>query len=140
MRNQNQMLDSFMPLHEKEWEARLFIDEAIKSKTEYTLEAIARALSGTNNINFSYSEKDKPFEHMEHIKGDDEKWITKTNKFKIEARMREFIFRGNTKTDIWLKIIDFWAGNVTVFPCGGASFPNEKFTTVNNEDVKVDTK
>jgi hypothetical protein len=65
MRSEKQMLDSFMPLHEKEWEARLFIDEAIKNKTEYTLEAIARALSGKSNIKFVYAEKDKKSIAME---------------------------------------------------------------------------
>ena len=45
--------------------------------------------------------------------------------FGIEARMMEFIFYGNTKIEVWLNIIDFWAGKVTMFPCGGARFPNE---------------
>lgn len=136
MRNEKEMLDSFIPLHEKEWEARVFIDEAIKNKTDYTLETIARALSGKSNIKFAYAKKDKPFEHTQHIEGDDKKWITKTNKYGIQARMREFIFYGNTKTDLWLKIIDFWTGNITVFPCGGASFPNQKFTCVHEDDFK----
>lgn len=136
MRNQKEMSDSFIPLQEKEWEARVFIDEAIKNKTDYTLETIARALSGKCNINFTYAEKDKPFEYTEHIEGDDKKWITKTSKYGIQARMRQFIFYGNTKTDLWLKIIDFWAGKTTVFPCGGASFPNEKFTCVYEDDLK----
>lgn len=136
MRNEKEMLDSFIPLHEKEWEARLFIDEAIKNKTDYTLETIARALSGKSNIKFAYAKKDKPFEHTEHIEGDDKKWITKTSKYGIQAKMRPFVFYGNTKTDLWLKIIDFWAGKTTVFSCGGASFPNQKFTCVHEDDLK----
>lgn len=122
MRNTKQMLNSFMPKHEKEWEAKLIIDEAIKSNAEYKLEAIARALSGKNEVKFSYTNKDKPFEQTEHICGNDEKWIEKTSKYLIEARMREFVFYGNSEIDIWLKVIDFWAGKVTIFPCGGANF------------------
>lgn len=134
MRNEKTMLNTFMPINEKEWEARLFIDEAIKNKAEYTLEAVARALSGKSKIKFAYAEKEKPFEHRDHISGDEGKWITKTEKFAIEAKMDEFVFYGNTEMQLWLKIIDFWAGKVTVFPCGGASFPNEKLTCVHEDE------
>lgn len=132
MRNEKEMLNSFMPIEEKEWEARLFIDEAIKNKTEYNLEAIARSLSGAYNIEFDYAEKDKPFEYTEHIQGDSKKFITNTNKYRVKAKMREFVFYGNKKVDIWLRIIDFWAGKVTIFPCGGACFPNETLTIKTN--------
>ena len=81
MRNEKEMLNSFMPLHEKEWEARLFIDEAIKNKAEYLLEATARALCGVHKIRISYAEENKPFSHSEHIEGDDGKWVVKTKEF-----------------------------------------------------------
>lgn len=136
MRNEKKLLDSFMPLHEKEWESRVFIDEAIKSKSEYTLEAVARALSGLYNIELSYAEKDSPFKYTEHIESDSGQWLTKTKNYGIRAKMREYYFYGNIKIDIWLKVIDFWAGKVSIFPCGGASFPNEKFTCVHEDDKK----
>lgn len=136
MRSENKILNTFMPISEKEWEARLFIDEAIKNKVEYTLEALARALSGKSKIKFTYAEKAKPFENTENIQGDDGKWVTKTQKFAIEIKMDEFVFYGNTETQLWLKIIDFWAGKVTVWPCGGAGFPNEKYTCVHEDGVK----
>lgn len=123
MRNQSNLLNSFLPEHEKEWDARLFIDDAIKTKVEYDLESIARALSGNAKIRLEYKPThDSFFEHTEHIEADDKSWIKVTKKYKIEARMMEYVFYGNTKTDIWLRVIDFWAGKKTIFPCGGAGF------------------
>lgn len=135
MRKQNQMLSAFMPRHEKEWEARLFIDEAIKSKVEYHLEAIAKALSGKDEIKLDYTTEDKPFIHTDHIEGDDGKWTTKSKKYRIEARMREFVFHGNKEIEIWLKVIDFWAGREVCFPCGGASFPNAKVKCTHEDEA-----
>lgn len=124
MRNEKNMLDAFMPLHEKEWESRLFIDEAIKNKTEYHLETIARALSGKHTIKFSHADKNKPFKHVKHIESDSKGYVTKTKNYKIEARMNGFVFYGNNKIEVWLKVIDFWAGRKKIWPCGGASEPN----------------
>ena len=135
MRNEKEMLNSFMPLHEKEWEARLFIDSAIKNKSEYTLEAIARALSGKKKLSLRYCEDKKPFEFTEHLQGDGEGnvWIKQTRQYRIQMKMEEYCFFGNNMIEIWLKIIDFWAGKVSIFPCGGAGFPNEKVTCDEHE-------
>lgn len=130
------MLNSFMPKHEKEWEARLFIDEAIKNKAEYTLEAVARALSGKHRIEVAYGTKEKPFERKYHIKGDDDKWIEQTKKYLFEAKMREFVVHANTLTGIWLAIIKFWTEDKTIWPCGGAAFPNEQVECVNRNQEK----
>lgn len=112
-----------MPEHEKEYEARLMIDEAIKEKTEYHLEAIARMLSGKNKIRWHYA-KEEPIEHVESFEDVNGNWFQVKHKHAIEARMREFVFYGNSRTEIFLKIIDFWAGKKTIFPCGGSSISN----------------
>lgn len=135
MRNQNEMIDCFMPKHEKEWESRLFIDKAIKDSTEYHLEAIARALTGKYKIRLSCAEKDNPFIKTEHIQGDDEKWIVKTKKYLWEAKFDSYIIYGRNRIDIWLKIISFWAAKESIFPCGAASFPNEKAEFKIKEEV-----
>ena len=126
MRKLNDLGNSFIPKHEKEWEARLFIDSAIKGSVEYQLEAIARALSGRHEIRINTTVDSHLFLNKEDIQGDDGKWISKTSKYPIEARMDAFVFYGKNETQIWVKIIDFWAGNESIYPCGAASFPNEK--------------
>ena len=126
MRKQIQLLNDFVPLHEKEWEAMLLIDEAIKSKAEYALESIARMLSGANEVSLSFAQEMLPFERTEHIETDKKEWVQKTTEHLIEAKMREFVFYGNSRTEIWLQIIDFWAGKQTMWPCGGANFNTNK--------------
>lgn len=121
MRNENMLLNEFVPMHEKEWDARLFIDDAIKTKAEYKLESIARALTGSRLIEFDYANSEQFLENTEHIEGNNGVWIEKTTKYKLRARMKEYHFYGNNKIELWLKIIDFWAGKTSIFPCGGAS-------------------
>lgn len=139
MRNEKQLLDSFTPEHEKEWDARLFIDSAVKNKVEFTLEVLARALSGKYEIKWNYSQG-KDFSQVEHIETDNKKWVTVTKHFKIEARMSSYIFYGNSKTDIYLKIIDFWAGKQGIFPCGAASLPNREFEVKEKAKKKSSTR
>lgn len=124
MRKTNEMLNTFMPQPEKDWEAKLFIDQAIKAQAEYALECVARALSGAYDIQLEYKTQDEPFEDTEHIKGDDGSWIQKTGKYKLRAKMREFTFYGNKPIDLWVKIIHFWTVNQTIMPCGGAQYKN----------------
>lgn len=126
MRKQIQLINDFVPLHEKEWEAMLLIDEAIKSKVEYALETLARTLSGANVISLSFAQEPLPFERIEHIETDKKEWVEKTTEHLIEAKMREFVFYGNNRTEIWLRIIDFWAGKQAIWPCGGANFNTNK--------------
>lgn len=135
MRKLNDLGNCFIPKHEKEWEARLFIDSAIKGSVEYQLEAIARALSGRHEIRFTPADESNPFINKEDIQGDDGKWVSKTSEYQIEARMDSFIFYGKNKIQIWTKIIDFWAGKESIFPCGSASFPNEDFNVVSKENI-----
>ena len=130
MRNEKDMLNAFMPPSEKNFEARLFIDEAIKNKAEYTLEAVARALSGPCAISVSNAKEGSPYKNTEHIKGDDGEWVSVTNQYSMVAKMNEFVFYGNKKTELWLRIIDFWAGREAQWPCGGASFPNEDLSNM----------
>lgn len=119
MRNQQEMINSFMPTHEKEWEARLLVDKAIKGQSEYQLEAIARALSGKNEIKFEYEAPlNKP---TFHVCGDDGTWIKETKQFKISAKMGSYCFYANTKAGIWLEIIKFWIEKESVFPCGAVT-------------------
>jgi hypothetical protein len=124
MRDQNGLLNSFVPQYEKDWDARLYIDEAIKSQAEYHLQTIARALSGKHDIRLNYADKDKPIDRTQHIEGDDGTWIKKTTKHLIEARMDSFVFYGNDITQIWIQVIDFWIGKKMIWPCGGAAYPN----------------
>lgn len=116
------LFTSFIPSLEKEWEAKLFIDEAIKNNVEFHLEAIARALCGSYSIKFEYAERDNYFERTETIKDDNGNYFGRTEKFKIKAYMKEFIFYADNRISIWLQIINFWAGECTIFPCGGANF------------------
>ena len=135
MRNEMKMLNSFMPLREKEWEARLFIDEAIKNKAEYTLEAVARALAGVK-IEIFYGTQEKPFEYKRHIRGDDDRWIEKTEKYLYQATMRGFVFHANTKIGIWLQVIEFWTEKKVIWPCGGAFLPNSAFDIKPKDDER----
>lgn len=81
MRNEIDLLNSFEPIHEKEYEARLFIDKAIKNSTEFHLEAIARALSGNYELKTSKA-NGKPFEKTEHINSDDGQYWVHNEKMK----------------------------------------------------------
>lgn len=128
MRNEQKMINSFMPIHEKEYEARLFIDEAIKGKVEYQLQAMARALSGNNKIRLRYSNNEEQVESIEQVKGDCGTYVRVSKKWAIEARLREFAFYGNNEIQIWLEIINFWAGKTTIFPCGGSFINTETIT------------
>ncbi|WP_395762448.1 hypothetical protein [Elizabethkingia anophelis] len=47
MRNLKTVANNFIPKHEKEWDARLFVDEAIKSHSEIYLEIIKFWISGS---------------------------------------------------------------------------------------------
>jgi hypothetical protein len=124
MRKQNNLLDSFLPKHEKEWESRLFIDEAIKNSVEFHLETIARALCGKYEIKLKKAHE-RPFERTEHIEGDCKSWIRKTERFEWEASFDCWVIYGKNKTQMWLNIIDFWAGKQTVFPSGATGYRNE---------------
>lgn len=128
MRNEIDLLNSFEPIHEKEYEARLFIDKAIKNSTEFHLEAIARALSGNYELKTSKA-NGKPFEKTEHINSDDGDWVKKTEKFEWEIRFGSYVLFGKNKIDLWLKVIEFWGAKESIFPCGGAYFPNNKVET-----------
>ena len=116
MRKLTDLLDTFMPLAEKEWSARLFTDEAVKGYTQVHLEVIARALCGKYDISLLKA-TNQPFECTEHIQGDCGKWIEKTEKFEWEASFGKWKVYGKNKTQIWLKIIDFFAGKQSLFPC-----------------------
>ena len=124
MRNQIDLINNFMPIYEKEWESQLFIDKAIKDKAEYHLESIARALSGIYQLEISRSEN-KPFKVTEHIRSDDGEFIEKTERYEWAVKFDAYTLYGKNKLQIWLKIIDFWAGNCMIKPCGGASLPNK---------------
>lgn len=121
MRDQSNLINAFIPLHEKKWEASLFSDKAIKSSVEYHLETLARALSGRTQLIIRMAEKDRPFEQVNHIQSDDGNWIVKTEKYKWMCKIDEFRVYGINKIQLWLNVIDFWAGRTIKFPCGGAS-------------------
>lgn len=136
MRNQQNMINTFMPMHEKEWESRLFIDEAIKGKAEYHLEAIARALAGKNEIRFDVASKEKPHIVPNQIKTDSGRYVTVTNKYLYSVSvMNAFHVYANSMTEVWIEIIKGYAGaSPMVFPCGGAFFPNREFEVSRKED------
>lgn len=121
MRDQSNLINEFIPLHEKKWEASLFSDKAIKSSVEYHLEILARTLSGRTELIIRMAEKDHPFEQINHIQSDNGDWIVKTEKYKWMCNIGEFRVYGINKIQLWLNVIDFWAGRTTKFPCGGAS-------------------
>jgi hypothetical protein len=124
MREQKILLDSFVPKHESEWDAKLFIDSSIKQNVEFTLEVLARALSGVNEVRFEFHQEAKS--HFIYQETDEGTFPKKTIQYTVEARVDSYCFFGNNKTQVLCQIIDFWAGKQGVFPCGGAHFPNSE--------------
>jgi hypothetical protein len=122
MRDTKNVLESLMPMHEKEWDARLFIDSAIKGNADRQLQIIARALSGRHPIRFERT-PDEGYVSTKHQKDEHGNYFKVVENFKILAKMDKYIFYGNSNAEIWLKIIGFWLVKETVFPCGGAAFP-----------------
>lgn len=126
MREQKKLLDSFLPKNESEWEARLFIDSSIKQNVEFTLEVLAKALSGVNEIRFkTYQE---PLTHIIYQETDENTFPKKTIHYTMQARIDTHVFFGNNKIQLLCQIIDFWAGKQSIFPCGGAYFPNSEIS------------
>lgn len=123
MRDMKYMFRDFVPLNEIEWQSRKFIDGAIKSKIELQLEVIARALSGSQKIKIRYSD-DPMFKRIDHIKADNGKWFEVTKNYKWEVSFGRHSLCGINKIDMWLKVIEFWAANERLYPCGGASHPS----------------
>lgn len=133
MRENNKLLQSFMPKHEKEWDARLFIDTAIKGNVEYQTQVLARALSGRYDIKIVHA-KDERFTQTRHVLSDEGDYFKVTESFKLQAKVSSYVFYGNNMTELWLKIIGFWAVQEGVFPCGGAAFPSEKAIVTFKQD------
>lgn len=127
MRSTTDLLNSFLPKHEKEWDARLFVDQAIKESTERQLEILARALSGICEIRIKVHQE--PQEQVTYADTDCNTFPKKTIKYTHEAYVDTYVFFGNNKTQLYLQIIDFWAGKVSIFPCAGASFPNSEISS-----------
>ncbi|AQX86110.1 hypothetical protein I6H88_06655 [Elizabethkingia bruuniana] len=123
MRNLKTVANNFIPKHEKEWDARLFVDEAIKSQSEDWLEIICRALSGSNEIKISKS-TDRRFEKTRWIKADDGNYFNVTETFQYRCTMDRFVFHGNSHSEIYLEIIKFWISG-SIFPCAGAFKSNK---------------
>lgn len=140
MREQNKLLNAFLPKHESEWDARLFIDSAIKQSAEFTLDTIAKALSGVNEIRWkTYQE---PQSHVIYQETDEDTFPKKTIKYTIEARIDTYVFFGFNKIEVLCQIINFWAGKQSVFPCGGAYFPNseisKRYSDLTDQKFSVD--
>lgn len=133
MREQKRLLDSFLPKHESEWDARLFIDSSIKQNVEFHLEILAKALSGINEIKYTFHQE--PHSHIIYQETDKGTFPEYTLKYLCEAKVSSYCFFGKNKIQLLTQIIDFWAGKESVFPCGGAYFPNSKFST-KFEDLK----
>ena len=133
MRTQVELLSQILSPEEKEWEARLFVDEAIKSSVEFELQKIAKALSG--GCYFLIEESDVGFEDMCYIKGDDKNYhkVTERRKFCISMKTSDsgWIFYADNRIGLWLKVIDFWAGKQTIFPCASTSW--QKVVKSNNQ-------
>jgi len=127
MRIQKRLLDSFLPKHEGEWDARLFIDSAIKQNVEFTLEILTKALSGVNEIKFTFHQE--PQEHFIYQETDEKTFPKYTFKYLCEAKVDSYCFFGKNKIQLLTQIIDFWAGKESVYPCGGAYFPNSEIST-----------
>ena len=126
MREQNKLLDSFLPKHEKEWDARLFIDSSIKQNVEFTLGVLAQALSGVNEIRWQHYQDVQS--QVIYQETDEKTFPKKTIHYNLEARVDTYVFVGNNKIEVLCKIIDFWAGKQSLFPCGGAYFPNSEIS------------
>lgn len=127
MRNLKTTYDALVPKHEKEWDAKLLIDSALKNDVEHKLQIMAHALSGKYKISFEKSpHKDKLHKNEVHTSGDCGSFVKTTTKHKLLAKLQSedsgYVFYGNNNTQIYLQIIDFWAGKCSVFPCGGAQF------------------
>lgn len=121
MRDLKQMVNSFVPGHEKTYEAQMFVDTAIKSSVEYSLECCARALSGGYAILLEKSDVGG-YTWTEHIKTDSDGWVEVTKKYQYMAKMEEYSFFADSTAEIWLNIIEFWM-KPKVYPCGGSGFP-----------------
>lgn len=125
MRSTLDMAYSFMPQNEKEYEAVLFVDEAIREKVEYHLAALARALCGPKNMNIEYagpSDTDR-FEHTEHKQDNLGGWHELTSRYKYRilfGHNREYTVYGTNLTQAYLRLIDWFAGDCMCFPCMGA--------------------
>jgi len=122
MRDLKTAFDAIANTNEKLWDSRLFIDKALKNETEHTLGIIAKALAGRYKIVFN--SQDAPYEKTEDICGDNSAWVKVTTKHKLMVNMRDedsgYVFYGNNKIEIFVQIINFWAGRCSIFPCAGA--------------------
>jgi hypothetical protein len=125
MRDKMQMFDDFIPENEKDYDGRLFVDNAVKQNAAHQLETIARALSGKYPIEIQPC-KDEPFENRYYVKADDGTWPTQTVKYKFRGKMGSFHFYAQTRAGIYLAVIKFWIEDVVMFPCGAASIQNPK--------------
>ena len=85
MREQKRLLDSFLPKNESEWDAKLFIDSSIKQNVEFTLEVLAKALSGVNEVRFKFHQESQS--HIIYQETDENTFPKKTITYTIEAKV-----------------------------------------------------
>lgn len=119
MRNPIDLLNSLSSNTEKKWDARLFIDSAVKQSVGFHLGVIANALCGPYKIRFEKATK-VLFENTEYHRTDGGEYVKVTTEYQYMATFDKWVFYGNNKISVLTKIIDFWAGKETVFPCGAA--------------------
>ena len=120
MRELISMYNNLVDNGTKQYEAKKFVDSAIKGAVEQQLETLARALSGSYKIHLEKSSINKPFEITNHIKTDEGKYVKKTLTYKYRARIDCYCVHAQTRIGIWLAVIGFWTEDQTLYPCGWA--------------------
>jgi hypothetical protein len=116
MRDLKGYFENFVPQHEKQYSAQLFIDSAVKNAIEVELETMARALTGTERIEWDF-----------------EKGVTRSIEggvivevgYAATAKIGAQVFRGRSKAIVLLRIIEYWIGGAR-FPCGAAQSINQE--------------
>lgn len=121
MRDLKKIYDNSVSESEKEWDAVMFVDKAIKTSVEIELEILARVLCGREKFEIIEATKEEDLFVRTHAQVDGLGGVaTIVTKHKMLCKMRFVKFWGDNKAQIYTQIIDFYMSGRN--PCSSAIF------------------
>lgn len=117
------------------YKARLYHDKAVTKQIEEDLQVMVRALIGDYKLEISIMEQGKPYDQYPSCKNQLKKFCpAKPAKYQAYLRGHGYVFFGNSKIDIYCKIIAAIAGNKIYLPY--SVLPEQKREDESDEEAE----